>query len=488
MLTFIASGIAKPLVTNTNISQGFDEQLSKFEVEPKVESSPHYSIEPSLKTNNNSPQDTDNLSLPVKKLRQQNSDSAHNISTLKFQENNAIISPSIVPYANTTFCTACRQSYAETRTYIYFEYNGSILPQIFEVTPYLVLDPWENLADFTFSAIHHQRFNYYNIYTSLGSWGMGEMFSDTLYYGAGLGSFQSSFRFQGSKPGYTFITSVDLVVFVTDSTKPILRTHPENPVVTGRNFELNWRATDLLPDYYEISRNGDQLQNGTFHSNQTVTYHGVADGLISGPNEFMITFFDTSGNNVTHTTNVIVPDVTPPAFERPSNLAYLFGTTGNKLVWNPVDLNTPGSYTLLSPSGDTSGTWHNDDEIVVNVDSLPVGVHNYTIIIRDFYRNSGQDTVLVTVYDPSPPEITFLDSVTIEHGILNHTLPWTPTDSNPNYYTLKKDGIVLVKNQQWISGERVEVSLNGLPVGTTRYEITFYDLGEWSVSDSVTVM
>ena len=493
MPTFIASVIAKPLVITTNISPGFDEQLSKFEIEPKIERSSHYSIEPSLKTNSNSPQDTDNLSLPdvpVKKLKQQNSDSAHNISTLKFQENNAIISPSIVAYFNSTFCTACSQSSSDSRTYIYFEYNGSILTQIFEVTPYLILDPWENLADFTLSTTHVYTYHYNTssyVYSLLGSWGMGEIFSDTLHYGAGLGIYHSYFIFYLSRPGNSQSNYVELIVYVTDSTKPVLRSHPENPIVTGRNFELNWSATDLLPDYYVISRNGGQLQNGTFHSNQTVTYHGIADELILGPNEFMITFFDTSGNNVTHTTNVIVPGGTPPAFERPSNLAYPFGATGNKLVWNPVDLNTPGSYTLLSPSGDTSGTWHNDDEIVVNVDGLPVGVHNYTIIISDFYRNSGQDTVLVTVYDPSPPEITFLNSVTIEYGTLNHTLSWTPTDSNPNYYTLKKDGIVLVKNQQWVSGERVEVSLNGLPVGTTRYEITFYDLGEWSVSDSVTV-
>ena len=500
-----------------NISQNSDVQLSKLD--PKIESSPHYSSEPYNKTKNETLQDTDehlskfetkiknslqysseldpktnydinNLSLPnvpMKRLKQQSSNSAHSISTLKFQENNPLISPSLTIYANTTFCTACPVAFYGAHTHINFEYNGSTHTLVYEITPYFVLAPWENLEDFTFEASLHSFSNYYNSHSTLGSWGMGETFSDTIHYGANIGYFRSDFYFVTRTPGVTTGNYVVLTLLVRDTTKPVLLNSPENQILTGRDFNLNWTATDLLPDHYIITQDGVQVQNGVFHSNQTVNYSGVADGLITGPNEFTMTFFDTSGNNVSHTTHVIVTDVTPPAFERPNNLVYEAGTTGNRLIWKPVDLNTPGSYTLLSPTGEISGTWDNNDNIVVDVDNLPIGVHNYTVIIRDFYRNFGQDTVLVTVYDQSPPEITFLDSITIEYGTLNYTLSWTPTDSNPSHYTLKKDGIILVENQQWVSGKSVQVSLNGLPVGTTRYEIIFYDQAEWSISDSVTV-
>ena len=518
--TFIASAIPKSLETNSNIefeeqlieskvassssysimsypeinnnsSQDTNKQQSKFE--PKVESFPYYSSEIDAKTNHN----INSLSFPnahINGFKKQNSDPAHSIKSLKFQDDDALLSPSFAAFANSTFCTACSLSTTNHGVTRFLEYNGVTYVQPYEITPYVSLSPWENLADYNFSFIR----TYYYIFrgqaivnsTDSVSWGMGQTFNDPLYYGANVGTYWNSFSFKVTRGGASVISApISVLAFVRDTKKPILLHSPENQTLTsiGGISDLNWRVSDLLPDYYTIKKGDVQVQNGTFHSNETVNYQNVTDDLIPGLNEFTITFFDTSRNSVSHTFSVLVTDVIPPLFEHPSNLVYPFGATGNQLIWKPVDLNTLGNYMLLSPSGNVSGTWNNNDELVFNVDGLPVGVHNYTIIIGDFFGNFGQDTVLVTVYDPSPPEINFLNSVTIEHGALNHNLSWTPTDSNPSHYTLKQDGIILEQNQQWISGKAIEVSLNELPVGITRYEIIFYDSAGWSVSDSVTV-
>ena len=426
---------------------------------------------------------------PVKKTSKQNYDSAKSITSSKLTENNEEEISSSYLYVNTTFCDACYQDQA--RTILYVEYTGTVLNQTLEITPYFRIDDEEPSGTYYVpQRIWYRSSNTGPFINSIEDPWQFRTYSHTVYYGQNLGFYSIVYRIDTSSSYGYIINAVTLYIIVVDTKNPIIIDSPEDigfPLDGTQNFELNWTATDTFPYDYRITQNGTFVDYGIFHSNQTISYQGLRSQLSPGVNEFNITIRDTSGNSASHTVNVIVGDIVPPVFEHPSNLVYPVGATGNRLVWKPVDLSTPGSYTLFSPIGTSSGTWNNNDEITVNIDDLPVGVHNYTIIIRDFYGNFGQDTVLVTVYDPSPPEINPVDSVIIEDGALDQTLSWTPIDSNPSHYTLKKDGIILVQNQQWLSGEKVEISLNGLPVGTNRYEITFYDIDGWSISDSVTV-
>ena len=426
---------------------------------------------------------------PMKKTSKQNYDSAKSITSSKLSENNEEEISSSYLYVNTTFCDACYQDQA--RTYLYVEYTGTVLNQTFEITPYFRIDDEEPNGTYYFPhRIWYRSSNTGSLINSIESPWQFRTYSHTVYYGQNLGFYSIVYRIDTSSSYGHIINIVILSIIVVDTKSPIIIDSPEDigfPLDGSQNFELNWTATDTFPAYYFIKQNGTFVDSGTFYSNQTISYQGLRNQLSPGVNEFNITIRDTSGNSALHTVNVIVGDIIPPAFEHPSNLVYPVGATGNRLTWKPVDLSTPGSYTLFSPIGTSSGTWNNNDEITVNIDHLSVGVHNYTIVIRDFYGNFGKDTVLVTVYDPSPPEINPVDSVTIEHGVFGNSISWTPIDSNPSHYTLKKDGIILVQNQQWLSGEKVEVSLNALPVGIIRYEIIFYDIDGWSVSDSVTV-
>ena len=425
---------------------------------------------------------------PVKKTSKQNYDSAQSITSSKLTEHNEEEISSSYLYVNSTFCTACRHENSLQHGFV-FEYNGSVVSQTFEITPYFRIDDGEPPGAYYIPGnVYLSSYNHAN-HLIAESW-ENRVFSYPVSYGWGLGLINAIvYAFHTSTHYGNVINSVFIFVYVLDRTSPNLVDYPEDMHFTSartQGFELNWTATDLLPNNYYIKQNGVLVDSGAFHSNQTVSYQGLLEQLSPGVNEFTITFRDTTGNRVSRTTKVIVGDVTPPAFEHPNNLVYPIGTTGNRLIWKPIDLSTPGSYTLLSSAETILGIWDNNDEITVDVDGLPIGVYNYTIIIRDFYGNFGTDTVLVTVYDSLPPEIDPVDSVTVEHGVLGNSISWTPTDSNPSHYTLKKDGRIVVQNQQWLSGQKVEVSLNDLPVGTNRYEITFYDLTERSVSDSVT--
>ena len=429
-----------------------------------------------------------NIPILVKNAQQQNYDSSRIISAKLGENDKEEISSSYL-YVNTTFCNACHQRYSLSQS-IHFDYNGSTFNLTFEVTPYFRIDDAEPPgAHYIPGAVYFQASdNTSGIFLIDNSW-ENKTYSYTLPVGR-LGQYWIVYKFHTKTHYGNVINTVFLRPWVYDLTGPNLIGYPEDINFTSneaQDFELNWTATEFFPDDYVITQNGTVVDSGIFHSNETVSYKGDRTQLSPGLNVFTITFNDTSRHRTSHTVNIRVGDVTSPAFERPENLVYPLGATGNTLTWKPVDLNTPGSYTLFSPTETTVVPWNDNNKITVSVDGLPVGVHNYTIIIRDLYGNLGKDTVLVTVYDLAPPEINPVDSLTIEQGILGNNISWTPRDSNPSHYTLKKDGIIIEQNQQWASGERVEVLLHDLTVGTNLYEITFYDRDGWSVSDSVTV-
>ena len=483
----ITKQIETTTTSNNDITSQPTSQLVPL-IKAKGENSSQHSTEPSQKEALNSIANSNDTVL-VKKTKQLNYDSAQINSTKLAEDGKEAISSSYL-YYNMTFCTACRQN-ALLYEVLVFDYTGRVANQTLEITPYFRIDDGEPPGAYYIPGnvflqiIIDDQVNNSNIDLSWEN----KTYSYTISYGLSLGYSRVAYAFSTSTHYGNGNTSFTLNIFVVDG-NPVLLSYPEDIYFASagsQDFELNWTAGDYLPDDYVITQNGTVVDSGTFHSDQTVSYQGMREQLLPGVNEFTITFYDTSGNNISHTANVIIGDITPPAFERPNNLVYSVGATGNRLTWKPADVSTPGSYALFSPSGNTSGAWNNDDEITVNVDDLSIGVHNYTIVIRDFYGNSGQDTVLITVHDLLPPEINPVDSLTIEYGVLGQNLSWTPIDSNPSHYTLKKDGIILIRNQQWVSGEEVEVSLNGLPVGTARYEVTFYDLTERFVSDTVTV-
>lgn len=90
-------------------------------------------------------------------------------------------------------------------------------------------------------------------------------------------------------------------------------------------------------------------------------------------------------------------DEVPPIITNSGDLNYVEDTSGNYINWTLQDEN-PDNYSIYrNDSFITSGIWENNDTIVLNVDFLPVGVYNYSLISYDTYGNMAFDTILVTV-------------------------------------------------------------------------------------------
>ncbi|MHA1909107.1 MAG: phospholipase D-like domain-containing protein, partial [Candidatus Thorarchaeota archaeon] len=102
-------------------------------------------------------------------------------------------------------------------------------------------------------------------------------------------------------------TATDEVeVTVYDGTSPILN-HPDDITVdietTGNT--LSWTATDIHPDTYSITMNGELHSSGDWVSGEEISIN--LDNLASGEYTFVITVTDESGNTASDTVLVTVP-------------------------------------------------------------------------------------------------------------------------------------------------------------------------------------
>ncbi|MHA2495803.1 MAG: right-handed parallel beta-helix repeat-containing protein, partial [Candidatus Hodarchaeales archaeon] len=97
-------------------------------------------------------------------------------------------------------------------------------------------------------------------------------------------------------------------------------------------------------------------------------------------------------------------DVTRPSVDAPLDIIYEASTFGHTITWQPND-ERPAGYRIYRDDNQlVIRTW-NGSAIKILVDGLPLGFHNYTLIIYDEAGNWAKDTVFVVVIDITPPTV-----------------------------------------------------------------------------------
>ncbi len=184
-----------------------------------------------------------------------------------------------------------------------------------------------------------------------------------------------------------------------------------------------------------------------------------------------------------------VRDFIPPFILGPADIIYNQGTTGHSINWQVIDTN-PDSY-LVYRNGDqySQGQWTSPFEnISLNVDSLPVGIFNFTIVALDAEGNSAADSVLVRVVDAESPIIDSPADIEYVYGETGNWIRWTLEDLNPATYELYRNN-TLIRSGSWnSSSEVISANVDGLEPGLYRYRIVVTDMSGNSVSDDVLVV
>ncbi len=179
---------------------------------------------------------------------------------------------------------------------------------------------------------------------------------------------------------------------------------------------------------------------------------------------------------------------TEPIMNELMDVWYAEGTTGNEISWSPYD-NYLKDYTV------TIGgvLWEQDavpgivnPTITVNIDGLAYGVHTLVMTVTDIDLNSVSDTIIINVFDDTPPIINNPPSFEIFLGVTGNEIVWEADDLHPGNYVAMMDGSEYATGS-WTSGE-VPLNIDGLSVGVHHFTMIAYDLDGNSVSDSVSIL
>ncbi|MEX2717275.1 MAG: alkaline phosphatase [Candidatus Sigynarchaeota archaeon] len=164
---------------------------------------------------------------------------------------------------------------------------------------------------------------------------------------------------------------------------------------------------------------------------------------------------------------------------------------GNFIGWvitsTQIDVPTFSVYkngTLLPGYGNES--WSNGTLINVNVDGLPSGTYNFTIIASDNINAPVYDSVIVKVLD-DPPRISHPGSLAYEYGTVGNQITWNISDPSAmnGSVGIFHDGFQIFSGS-WNYSTTMNVNVDGLGIGVHNYTIKASD-GELTSQDSAIV-
>jgi len=146
-----------------------------------------------------------------------------------------------------------------------------------------------------------------------------------------------------SSPGIYIvnITATDNSGASTQRTESVIVYPSEPPEITlspsdmysievGQNITLNWTATDISPDTYDISINGTNVYEGTWESGIPVYY--TFSARESGVYIIKITFRDKTGNIATDEVRINVAEKTSPTTTSVFSLKLIYGIIGVSVI------------------------------------------------------------------------------------------------------------------------------------------------------------
>lgn len=176
--------------------------------------------------------------------------------------------------------------------------------------------------------------------------------------------------------------------------------------------------------------------------------------------------------------------VTEPIIDSPLDIYYAEGSTGNQITWLPYDDYLRDWQVTIDGVITSADAW-NFDNATANVDGLDYGTHTVIITVWDVHDNNVTDTVLVHVYDATPPimnrppdRVAFVDAT-------GQVITWEVADLHPSEYEL------LVNDEgsetgTWSSGE-LEINIDGYTEGVYEFTLIVSDIDGNEKNDTVIV-
>ncbi len=272
--------------------------------------------------------------------------------------------------------------------------------------------------------------------------------------------------------------------------KTILETQGPEIELVGPNNETVQKSGTLVNLTISDETSVDCiLASWDGNANTSLVYPDASTPIPAGDGVHTLTIHanDTLGVGTMSVYYYTVDD-TVPSVDTPSDIIYDEGDSGNAITWTLGDEH-PSTYEVRrNGTIIESGEWNSTaNEILIGVDGLGLGMHNYTISVYDSVSNMGSDTVLVTVVDGTSPQLDEQSDREIEVKSSGNLIVWNPSDEHPLAYECYRNGTI-VESGNWNStGETIEIEIDAEQLASYNYTLVVFDVGGNNATDTVWV-
>ncbi len=274
--------------------------------------------------------------------------------------------------------------------------------------------------------------------------------------------------------------SVNVTVF--DTTNPSVSSPDDIEYdfgTTGHN--ITWIVSDESPVNYTIFKDDMYPIMGDLVGHEIVF---DIDGLAIGVYTFDLIAADSSHNLGEDTVEVTVLDTTVLCISSPDDIEYELGSVDNNITWIVLDGN-PVNYTLLLDNIIFIQDAVSGSELIFHIDGLSVGEYTYHLIVYDESENFASDSIVVTVLDTTNPTILEVGDFDYIVNTTGHTITWTASDLDPDYYIVTLDGVEF-ETDDW-DGSAITIDIDGMAIGEYTFNLTVFDKSGNSYSSAVVV-
>ncbi|OLS26669.1 MAG: hypothetical protein HeimC3_07710 [Candidatus Heimdallarchaeota archaeon LC_3] len=283
--------------------------------------------------------------------------------------------------------------------------------------------------------------------------------------------------------GNTLFSTVEVTVL--DILAPFI--WPHNPIQYESLYTASWFEffiSESHPDTYTLFRDGVKIKEGSMSGGFPFIFVDISS-LPPGQYVYQLEVLDESGNLGVESVSVSVTDNNPPIIKKPLDLVYSEGTNNHSITFEIFEAN-PQSYSLFLDGNLIDSGVLLEGNFTFSVDSLPLGIHEYTLVVYDEAGFSHSSSVYVAVVDLTAPSISHLSDCQFVVGDTFAELIWEVYDTNPDTYSIKLGENFIKEDKEW-SGNTIELKLVGWALGVYNVELIISDQTGNTASDVVIV-
>jgi hypothetical protein len=262
-----------------------------------------------------------------------------------------------------------------------------------------------------------------------------------------------------------------IVITVVDTTPPDIQISPSEFTYEIGTF-LYWTVFDLLPDYFEILRNGTLVSINMWYTSEIEFQLIVPE---TGFYNITLITYDTSGNFDVDTIMINVVDLTEPLLVSTSATTIFEYGDNTSIYWVLFDY-LPDFYQIyLNGTLVNGNSWTSNKEVNFTFFNLDLGYHNITLLTVDTSGNDFIHTKIIQVVDTTPPILLSLtNEETFEYGEIGNYLFWEFFDLLPNNYVIYLNQTE-VRVGLWNDNNTIYFPLDDLILGKYNFTIIGYD-------------